>query len=288
MILVTGAAGNLGRAVVARLGDVKTFTRKDGDIGDAEAIDRAVAGCDVVVHCAATMRGAWADFQRGTIDGTRNVLAACKRHGVKQLVYISSLSVVDWAGSDRATVDEHTPFEPRPEERGFYTQAKLAAERLVAGSDVPHVTLRPGQIFGGGIPVVNGAVARKAAGRYVVLGDGHLELPLVFVDDVADAIALAIDKRVAHGEVIHVVDPERVTQRDVLAGKRAVHVPRALVLALGKASELPARLLGRTSPIAKYRLASALSRIHYDASRAQQLLGWTPRVGVREGLRRVT
>lgn len=287
MILVTGAAGRLGRAVVARLGDVRPFTRKEGDLADPDAVDRAVAGCDVVVHCAATMRGTWADHQRGTIEGTRNVLVACKRHRVKQLVHISSMSVVDWAGSDRGTVDEHTPHEPRPEERGFYTQAKLAAERLVSGSDVPHVVLRPGQIFGGGIPLVNGAVARKVAGRYLVLGDGALELPLVYVDDVADAIALAIDKRIVHGEVIHIIDPARVTQRDVLAGKRVIAVPRALVLALGKASELPARLLGRASPIAKYRLASALSRIHYDASRAQQLLGWTPRVGVQRALARI-
>src|SRR5439155_26654119 len=102
-----------------------------------------------------------------TVIGTRNVLEACCKHGVEKLVHISSLSVVDWAGSgvqavrgdegraragagerererpDRAPtparararpfppLTESTPLEPRPEERGAYTRAKLQAEQLV-------------------------------------------------------------------------------------------------------------------------------------------------------------
>ena len=55
--------------------------------------------------------------------------------------------------------------------------------------------LRPGQIFGGGIPLINGAVARNAGGRWLVLGDGKLELPLVYIDDVVDAILAAMTRR---------------------------------------------------------------------------------------------
>jgi len=64
--------------------------------------------------------------------------------------------------------------------------------------------------------------------------------------------------------------------------------PRPIVFALGKLSELPLGALGRPSPIALYRLQSALARLTYDSSRAAELLGWRPRVGVREGIRRVT
>ena len=74
-----------------------------------------------------------------------------------------------------------------------------------------------------------------------------------------------------------------------LAGenKPQIKVPRAVVFALGKLSELPLGALGKPSPIALYRLKSALSRMHYGSDVAKNVLGWAPRVGVREGIRRV-
>ena len=151
--------------------------------------------------------------------------------------------------------------------------------------------LRPGQIFGGGIPLINGAVARNAGGRWLVLGDGKLELPLVYIDDVVDAIMAAVAKRLTHGEVIQIIDPEHLTQEDVLGlagGARPIlRVPRPIVFALGKLSEYPLGALGRQSPVAVYRLKSALARLHYESDRAVKMLDWQPRVGVREGIRRM-
>lgn len=303
--LVTGAAGRLGRAVVTRLraeGNlVRIFVRHIprvpldgieyvvGDLADADAVDRAVRGAEVVIHAAATMRGDWAAHESGTIAGTRNVIAACTAHRTKQLVYISSLSVVDFAGS--SVIDESVALEPHPEARGFYTQAKLAAEQLVTAAakrGLPCVILRPGQIFGGGIAPINGAVARNAGGRWLILGDGSLELPLVYIDDVVDGITAAITRKLVDGQIIQLVDPVHLTQAELLdaaGGQRGrIAIPRSVVFALGGLSELPLKLLGKTSPIAKYRLESALARVEYRSERARQLLGWEPRVGVRAGL----
>ena len=242
------------------------------------------------------MKGGWSEHLGGTVVGTQNVIDACKKHDVKQLVHISSMSVIDWAGSSgKSVVNETAALEPRAEERGAYTRAKLEAERKVsaaARNGLPCVILRPGQIFGGGIPLVNGAVARSAAGRWLVLGDGNLELPLVYIDDVVDAVVASIEKRLTDGEVIQLIDGAALTQSDVLAlaGGSApiLSVPRPVVFALGKLSELPLGALGRPSPIALYRLRSAMAQLHYESDRAQQLLGWKPRVGVREGIRRTT
>jgi nucleoside-diphosphate-sugar epimerase len=108
---------------------------------------------------------------------------------------------------------------------------------------------------------------------------------------VVDAILAAVAKRLTGGEIIHIIDGETLTQTDVLelagGGARAVRVPRALVFALGKLSELPLAVLGRPSPISLYRLRSALARLTWGTGRAEELLGWRPRVGVREGIRRV-
>ncbi len=310
--LVTGASGALGRAVVKRLRDtghrVRVFVRRVpdhpapgveycfGNLGDPLAVDRAVRGVETVIHCGAAMKGGWLEHKAGTVIGTMNVIDACAKNRTKQLVHISSMSVVDWAGSsDAEPVTESTSLEPRPDERGAYTRAKLEAEQqvvLAAQRGLPCVILRPGQIFGGGIPLITGAVARNAGGRWLVLGDGKLELPLVYIDDVVDAIINAVDRRLSKGELIQIIDPESLTQEDVLglAGgeKPIVHVPRPLVFALGKLSELPLGALGKQSPVAVYRLRSALARLRYASDRARSLLGWQPRIGVREGIRRVS
>jgi 2-alkyl-3-oxoalkanoate reductase len=309
--LVTGASGSLGKATVKRLRAeghrVRVFQRRIprtpedgveyslGNLGDPAAVDRAVKGAEIVIHCGAAMKGGWLEHKGGTVVGTQNVIDACLRHGVAQLVHISSMSVVDWAGSvGGGAVSEAANLEPRPGERGDYTRAKLEAERLVVAAaerGLPVVILRPGQIFGGGIALINGAVARSAGSRWLVLGDGKLELPLVYIDDVVDAITAAVARRLTHGEVIQIIDPEHLTQAEVLAlaggGKPIIRVPRPFVFALGKLSEYPLSALGRQSPVAVYRLRSAMARLHYESDRASQLLGWRPRVGVREGIKRV-
>jgi 2-alkyl-3-oxoalkanoate reductase len=312
--LVTGANGNLGRATVKRLREqghrVRVMVRRVpekpqegveycfGNLGDPDAVDRAVAGAETVIHVGAAMKGDWPEHKVGTVLGTQNVIEACWRHKVRQLVHISSMSVVDWAGmSGNGAVDETASLEPRSDERGAYTRAKLEAEKLVAeagAKGLPCVILRPGQIFGGGIPLINGAVARSipapGGGRWLVLGDGKLHLPLVYIDDVVDAIMGSVDKRLTKGEVIQLVDPDSLTQDDVLGlaggNKPVVRVPRPLVFALGRLSEIPLSAIGKPSPIGVYRLKSALARLRYESDRASALLGWHPRVGVREGIKR--
>jgi nucleoside-diphosphate-sugar epimerase len=204
------------------------------------------------------------------------------------------MSVLDWAGARGGTLDESTPLEPRPEERGAYTRSKLEAEvdvSAAAAEGLPAVILRPGLIFGGGIGLLGGSVARRAGERWLILGDGRLPLPLVYIDDVVDAIMACVDRDLRGGELIQLVDPERLTQEEVLelaaADGRALRVPRGLVFSLGKLSEYPLGALGRESPVGLYRLRSALSRVEFGSTQAERLLGWHPRVGAREGIRQV-
>ena len=307
-VLVTGASGGLGGHVLRRLAadrKVRAFSRRPpadlppgvdvvlGDLGDAEAVECAVRGVSAVVHAGAAMKGGWAEHERATVVGTRNVVEACRRHGVKKLVHISSMSVNDWAGSEGGALSESSPDEPRPEERGDYTRAKLEAEKIVRSAvsehALPAVILRPGQIFGDGMPLVTPAVARRLGGRWLVLGDGELKLPLVAVEDVVDAIVSALDGPLAGGEVVQIVDPHLFTQNEVLAqalprSSRIVRVPRVVIFAAGHLAGPLLKALGRKPPA--YRLRSALARVDFASERAEQLLGWRPRVGVVEGLRR--
>src|SRR5438874_8079929 len=126
--LVTGGGGFLGGAVVRLLRqrgcDVRSFTRTSypwleelgveqvlGDLADPAAVERAVAGVDVVFHVAAKA-GVWgrhADFVATNVTGTENVLAAMRKHGVRKLVYTSTPSVVH-GGGDLEGADESVPY----------------------------------------------------------------------------------------------------------------------------------------------------------------------------------
>lgn len=270
-----------------------------GDLGDPRIVDHAVAGAPLVFHVGAAMRGGLREFEAGTTWGTRNVVESCIRHGARRLVYVSSLSVLDHAGRDPAlAVSETSSYEPHPARRGAYTQTKLAAEHIVLEAirarALPAVVVRPGQIFGPGAERVtpNGTVA--IAGRWIAVGDPGQTLPLVYVDDIVDALLLAADAPAAPGQVFNVVDPVAVTQGEYLGRARAglgqslrvVRVPVRAFMGLAWGVELLGRLLRRDVPLTRYRVRSLRPLGNFDLGAARQRLGWNPRVGVRLGLDR--
>ncbi|CAN5596311.1 hypothetical protein BH09PLA1_BH09PLA1_10160 [soil metagenome] len=310
--LVTGASGALGRAIVARLQDegkrVRVFVRRPpessiegvevavGDLGDADAVNRAVRGAEVVIHAGAAMRGSWSEFSCATVKGTQNVVDACLANGVERLVHVSSLSVLDWCRAHRAdALRESSRLEPHPTARGNYTRSKLEAEEIVTHAAFEQrlraVILRPGQIFGGSIPLLTPAVARRAGKRWIVLGNGRQNLPLIHMDDVVEAIMRAAASDLKHGEIIHLVDDVTPTQNEVLeavlgADARIVHIPRPLVIGAGAMLTAALKLLGRASPVSPYRLRSAMSLCSFASDQRALLDGWRPTVGLRGGIDR--
>ncbi len=310
-ILMTGSSGGLGKAVLKMLdgrGDkVRQLVRRlprdpaedalyaIGNLGDPEAVDQAVKGAEVVIHVGAATSGGWDQQYGATVVGTQNVIDACLRHGVKRLIHISSLSVIDWASSDGKPVDEATALEPSAELRGAYTRAKLEAEIAVLKPEVTQamqvLVLRPGQIFGERMPLMNAAVARSIGKRKLMFGDGSQVLPLVHVDDVASAVTLCLDKpELPSGSVFQLVDDTEAWSQNAIVDEmlgpetKVLRLPRGFVLFLGGVSEVVFKLLRRMSPLNRYRLRSAMSRMQFGAENARTQLGWTPEFGVRQGM----
>lgn len=313
--LVTGAAGFLGRALVAALRaqgkTVRVLVRRPvaafrdddgiqtvvGDLGDPRIVDHTVAGAGIVHHVGAAMRGGPRDFEAGTVWGTRNVLDACRKHGNPRLVYVSSMSVFDHAGRRNGEVlTEDYRFEPHPQLRGAYTQTKLTAEQMVADAisqeRLPAVILRPGQIFGPGAEQVtpNGTIA--LAGRWIAIGSGAQALPLVYRDDVVDALLLAAESPQALGRTFNLVDTDSVDRTTYLqrcrrklgASLKTLWVPQWVFMCLAIGVELLGRLLKRDVPLTRYRVRSLRPLTNFDTTAAREILGWTPRIGVRRGL----
>jgi predicted dehydrogenase/nucleoside-diphosphate-sugar epimerase len=304
-ILVTGAGGFLGGRLLHRLagsGDpVRAFVRRppaeplppnvtavSGDLGDPEAVRRALDGIETVYHVGSAMRGGRADFERGTVWGTRNVVDAALAEGVGQVVHISSLGILDYSVlRDGATVDESAALEPRPNERGHYAWAKLEAERIVsdavASRGLSAVILRPGQIVGPGSESVSPYGAIGLGGLWVVVGRGRLRLPLVHVEDVVDAMVAATGRHDLKGRVFHLVAPETVSQRAYLRalephleGVRVLYVPRAFLSAAALLAEGVGALLRRPLPLTRYRL-TAVRDLEFDCAAAARDLEWACR-----------
>ncbi len=167
--LVTGGGGFLGSAIARKLvarGDaVRSLARGDypslrtlgietirGDVADPENVRRAAEGCDIIFHVAAKagVWGPFADYYRANVEGTRNVISACRALGIHRLVYTSSPSVV-FNGRDMEGVDESAPYPAHHE--APYAATKAEAERLVLAANVPDlavVALRPHLIWGPG------------------------------------------------------------------------------------------------------------------------------------------
>lgn len=313
--LVTGAAGFLGKAVVAALRaqgrTVRVLVRRPvaayrddegvqtviGDLGDPRIVDHAVAGAAVVYHVGAAMRGGPRDFEAGTLWGTRNVLDACRRHANPRLVYVSSMSVFDHAGRRNGEVlSEDYRFEPHPQLRGAYTQTKLTAEQMVADAIVkehlPAVILRPGQIFGPGAEQVtpNGTIA--LAGRWIAIGSGAQALPLVYRDDTVDALLLAGTSLQALGRIFNLVDTDSVDRGTYLRRCKAklgtslklMWMPEWVFMCLAIGVELLGKALKRDVPLTRYRVRSLRPLANFDTTAAREVLGWTPRIGVKRGL----
>lgn len=312
-VLVTGAGGFLGARLVQRLVDegvrVRAGVRRipkntlsgvdyvAGDLGDPEYVDCLVSGVDTVFHVGAAMKGSAADFHRGTVIGTRNVIDACLKHNIRRMVHVSSLSVLEHAVRHAQIVDESWPLEPYADRRGAYTQTKLVAERMVLAAATERglraFAVRPGVIFGPGVQPSSPAGSFGMFGRWIVVGSGVLPLPLVYIDDVVDALMIARSKPGLEGKLVNLVDPAIVTQREYIriaersdSKIKAWYLPKAVLMTASVGIELLGRMLKRSVPLSRYRIQSIKPLDNFDQTAARELLGWTPKVGVAEGLRR--
>ena len=205
-VLVTGATGYLGRAIVRALRErghtTVAFARRasstdiggeclDGDVTDAHAVDRAVATCDAVCHAAALV-AIWrpdpAVFDRVNIEGTRHVFDAVQRHGACRCVYTSSFLALPPRG--------HVAALALNDYQRTKALALGVADDFVARG-VPIVSLFPGVIYGPGAPTEGNLVGRLLIDRVEGRLPGSVGLERIwsfaYIDDVARAHAVAVD-----------------------------------------------------------------------------------------------
>ncbi|AUZ56181.1 3-beta hydroxysteroid dehydrogenase [Stenotrophomonas acidaminiphila] len=322
-ILVTGGGGFLGQALcrglVERGHEVLSFNRGHypalatlgvgqirGDLADASAVRHAAAGVDAVFHNAAKA-GAWGSYDsyfQANVVGTRNVLDACRAHGIGRLVYTSTPSVthrathpVEGLGADQVPYGEDF--------QAPYAATKAIAEQEVLAANGPElatVALRPRLIWGPGDNQLVPRLAERArAGRLRFVGDGLNKVDTTYIDNAAQAHFDAFDHLVAGaacaGKAYFISNGEPLPMRELLnkllAAMGAPPVEKSIsfkaAYRIGAVCEKlwPLLRLRGEPPMTRF-LAEQLCTPHwYSMEPARRDFGYVPRVSIEEGLRRL-
>ena len=294
--LVAGGSGYFGELLVKQLAQtgaqVRVFDLNrpgdeiapfcdfvQGDVRDAQAVDRALQGVDRVYHNVAQVPLAKdrSLFWSVNYDGTRQLLDAAHRHRVTKFIYTSSSAVFGVPKSNPVT--EQTV--PRPAEE--YGRAKLAGEKLCAdfaAQGLDASIIRPRTILGHARLGIFQILFEWLHGGYNIplMGSGDNVYQFVHADDLASACIAAAERPGA--ETFNIGAAQFGTMKESLT---------ALIAHAGTGSKLrplPASLLELTmnvtsslglSPLGPYHALMYGRSMYFDISKAKTLLGWQPR-----------
>lgn len=248
-LLVTGASGFIGQAVVQRAvaagWHVTGLARRDAvpgahvteplDLADPSAKTRLIAllpHVDAIIHCAASLTGDQVAHARDTDLATQQLLQALNVVPVR-LVHVSSIATVTSTGlSDGALVDESTPMETASAGRDAYASAKLAQEWQMRDAaqetGLPVWIMRPGAVFGP--HRLWNAHIGPAFGPTLIRMEQTGEVPLCFIDHCADALVRAAGLAPpSPAAVVHVLDDDRPERARFLSAMQLTGWPERVI-----------------------------------------------------------
>jgi len=314
--VITGATGLVGSHIAAQLrgaGErVRALVRRgsaaawlqnlgaelaEGDLLDQDSIARAVAGADLVYHCAARVGnwGPWTDFERDTIATTTNVVEACRRSGQPRLVHVSSISVYGHPTfRPGEEVTEEAPLGQNYWLWDYYARSKVLAEEI-ARTYPQVVIVRPSWIYGPrDRTTIPKLVPALLAQRVPIIGPGDNVLNIIYAGDVAAGTIHAANHVGAIGQAYNLCSEGEITQRDMpnamtdaLGMPRITrHAPFGLALRWAFLQEAWAKLWRRREPptITRFIVYLVGRRTQYSIAKARTELGWRPRVSIQAGV----
>ena len=311
--LVTGATGFTGSRLCQRLveegTDIIAFVRsaqkaaalqnigvecRTVDITDSEAVRRNFEDIEKVYHIAAAYRTEHSDrheFYRVNVEATRNLLDAAKENGVERFVHCSTVGVQ--GRIDKAPADETYRFMPGD----HYQQSKLDGELLACEyfkNGLPGAVVRPVGIYGPGDTRFLKLFKPINKGYFFMIGSGRSLYHMTYIDDLVQGFILAGNHPDAIGEVF-TIGGEHYTMLgelvDMIADELGkprprMKVPYYPVFALSVVCEKVCRLVGMQPPLYPRRVEFFHLDRAFSIEKAKKLLGYQPRVGLREGLAR--
>lgn len=310
-VAVTGAAGFIGRGVCERLvadgAEVlgldlaaSPAAMADAERGgwdlracsttDAAGVERALEGCDGVVHTAAIVsdHGSMEEFIEVNVRGTRNVLDAARLHGAASVVHISSVASWGYEFTREPSDESWTRRQGVP-----YVDTKAASDDLALRRGA--AVVRPGDVYG---PRSNPWSIRPLealkSGTFRLPGRGQGLMTPVFGDDLVDLVVRALSRPdVAAGRAFTGFSGDPVTAAEffdhyarMLGKAKTPTLPRPIALAAGLGMELAAKITGKPPEITRTAMVFIERSAGYRTTLAGELLGWEQQVDLNEGMRR--
>ena len=219
LVRSSGAGDKVTRRLPAAL--VANVELRTGDVDRPATLPAALAGVDTVVHLVAIPR----DWNGGkqllevNLDGTRNLIGAMQTSGVRRLVHLGALGVVD-------------------REELHYAKSKARAERAVMESGLDWTVLKPSLLFGPGDGFFNivAGLVRLSPGIVPVPGDGKSRFQPLHVGDLALCLRLSLERPETVGHAFELGGPRTWTYREITAevcrgmGRRRVIIPMPVPL----------------------------------------------------------
>ena len=312
--LVTGASGftggHLAEALVRRAWTVRALVREparaaalaalgvdlvQGDLQDRAALSAATRDVDVVFHVAAVYRqaGVPRDVYRAiNAVAVRELIEAAAANGVRRIVHCSTVGVHGDVESPPA--NEEAPLRPGD----VYQATKLEGERLAREAaqrtGIELVIVRPSGIYGPGDRRLLKLFRGVARGRFPILGRGRIYYHLTYIDDLVDGLILCATHPAAASRTYILAGGEVTTLKELVtlvaqvAGVRPpwLHLPVLPFWLAGALCEAVCVPLGIEPPIYRRRVDFYTKSRAFDITRARQELGYSPRVGLRDGIGR--
>jgi len=277
----------------------KSVEMVKGNLLSRDACKIAVEGVSVIYHLAAGVEKTFPGCFLNSVVATRNLLdASINEQTLKRFVNISSLAVYSNEKIRRGgLMDETCEVDTKLVERfDPYAYGKSKQDELVLEyartKGLPYVLVRPGVTFGPGKARIPGRVGIDTFGVFLHLGLNN-KIPLTYVDNCAEAIVLAGLRRSIEGEVINIVDDDLPKSREFLRlYKKQVHRFISIPIPY-PAFYLFSYLWEKYSKWSEGQLPPAFNRRTcatyfkgntYSNKKAKELLGWHPRIRMREGL----
>jgi len=314
-VLVTGGTGFTGKALVKRLLDeghdvlaldykegLKTRELKEwgakvviGSITDEAVVNQCMDQIEVVHHLAAAFRELDVPnsyYEEVNVNGTKIAIEAAFRAGVKQFIYCSTCGV--HGNIDDPPQGEDAPIKPAD----YYQRTKFEAEPIVveySKKGMKTVILRPAAIYGPGDPERFQMIFKRVAkGVFPIFGDGKTLYHPLYIDNLVDAFLLAMEKGKGNGQAYLIADEEfieieKLVEKVAAALKvnvRTPHYPMWPLVIAGHVFEKICMPFKITPPIFPRRVDWYRQNRAFKIEKAKQDLGYHPRIGIEEGLRK--
>src|SRR6266436_7361104 len=314
-IVVTGATGFLGSALVtelirqkqplrslardeqrarAQFGD--TVTVIAGDINDEEQVRRAVDGATIIYHLVGRLYHPSTPpelYYRTHVEGTRILLNACKGQSqLQRIVHCSTTGVHGETG--RTPAAEDAPFAPTNPYEVTKLEAELLALRACQEQGLPVSVARPGLVYGPGDLHLLGFFSSIQKGLFRVIDGGKALLHPIYIDDMTAAFLLCAEQPEAIGRSYNIAGESPVTIRELATAvahslNRELPVGSIPLWLANLASDIFAvtpGMRGEHVPLTRSRVKFLTRSRVYDISRAQNELGFSPRVQLEEGMKK--